>query len=265
MTVFVFDQDIASAIDPIQAEIIREKLQAIPDLVEADLTRTAFSPLIYEYKDYAVGMVDVEGRGIALARNGLPGFLASVIGRAVLDGIDVHGLDGIEPGDVLMTNYAPTIGQHANNVVMYTPMFDEQGVIVAFMSIISHWIDIGGRYPGSCSGTDTTDIFQEGLQLRSVRLQRRGEMVDDMVRIIRHNSRLPDMLMGDVEAQLAGCIKGRQMFEELLERHGKQDVLTAIRMTWAASERAVGLKRSTISLVCSIRFPPMRNSPISTP
>jgi len=226
------------SVDPITLEIIRETLQAVPDLVEADLTRTAFSPLIYEYKDYAVGLVDAQGRIIALARHGLPLFTASLIGRSVQDGLALCGANGIHPGDVLLTNHAGTIGQHLNNVVMYTPVFDTTGALVAFMAIIAHWIDIGGRYPGSCSGTDTTELVQEGLQLRSVKLVRRGEAVDDIYRIIEHNTRFPEMLLGDVAAQLAGCIKGRQLFEELLHRYGTRQLFDAVHMIWEGAERS---------------------------
>ena len=124
--------------DPIAVEIIREKLQSIPDLVEADLTRTAFSPLVYEYKDYSVGLVDAEGQIIALARHGLPMFTASIIGCAVRDGLRTYSSNGIEPGDIIICNHAGTIGQHLNNVVMYTPVHDGEGRLVAFMAIIVH-------------------------------------------------------------------------------------------------------------------------------
>jgi N-methylhydantoinase B len=224
--------------DAITIEIIREKLQSIPDLVEADLTRTAFSPLIYEYKDYSVGMVDAEGRIIALARHGLPMFTASMIGCAVRDGLAIYGNAGIEPGDIIMTNHAGTLGQHLNNVVMYTPVFDTQGRLAAFMAIIVHWIDIGGRYPGSCAGTDTTELLQEGLQLRSVKLHRRGEPVEEIYRVVEYNTRLPEMLLGDIAAQVAGCIRGRLLFEELLERHGADVLLGAIDSIWESSEKA---------------------------
>ena len=224
--------------DPITVEIIREKLQSIPDLVEADLTRTAFSPLIYEYKDYSVGMVDAEGRIIALARHGLPMFTASMIGCAVRDGLAIYGKTGIEPGDIIMTNHAGTLGQHLNNVVMYTPVFDSQGRLAAFMAIIVHWIDIGGRYPGSCAGTDTTELLQEGLQLRTVKLHRRGEPVEEIYRIVEYNTRLPEMLLGDIAAQVAGCIKGRLLFQELLDRHGTGALLGAIESIWDSSEKA---------------------------
>ena len=39
--------------------------------------RTAYSPLVYVYKAYAVGMVDVEGRLISQSRGGIPIFVAA--------------------------------------------------------------------------------------------------------------------------------------------------------------------------------------------
>jgi N-methylhydantoinase B len=230
-----------SSLDPVKLEIIRAGLQSIPDLIEVDLMRTAFSPLIYEYKDYAVGLVDVEGRSIALAQHCLPGFLTNVLGIAVRDGIATYGLDRIEPGDAILCNYAGLIGQHLNNVIMFTPVFGEQQRIVAFMAVNVHWIDIGGRVPGSCWGTDTTELIQEGLQFRSVKLYRRGQPIEEVFRIIVYNTRQPHALLGDIAAQYAACAKGRQMFEQLLARHGQDVVLDAIGMIWrttAAAARA---------------------------
>lgn len=225
-----------TAVDPVTLEIIRTGLQSIPDLIEADLMRTAFSPLIYEYKDYAVGLVDLDGRSIAQATHGLSLFTI-VMGLAVKDGLAVYGRDRIEPGDVIITNFAAALGQHLNNVAMLTPVFSG-GRIVAFMVVTVHWIDIGGRYPGSCIGTDTTELVQEGLHLRAVKLYRRGELVEEVLRIIEYNTRLPDMLLGDIEAQHAGCVKGRQLFEALIARHGEDTVFAAVRAIWHTSEAA---------------------------
>ena len=191
------EQD-AIRVDPVKLEIIRTALQAIPDLIEADITRTAFSPLIYEYKDYAVGLVDAEGRAIALAQHGLPGFLTNILGLAVRDGLKVYGVEAIEPGDAIISNHAGTVGQHLNNVVMYTPVFGTGGRLLAFMAVNVHWIDIGGRVPGSAWGTDTTALIQEGLQLRSVKLYRRGQPVEEMFRVIEYNTRQPEALLGDI-------------------------------------------------------------------
>jgi N-methylhydantoinase B len=106
------------------------------------------------------------------------------------------------------------------------------------MAVTVHWLDVGGRYPGSCLGTDTTDIFQEGLHLRSLKLYKRGELDADVLRVIEYNTRLPDMLLGDIAAQYAGCLKGRLLFEELMARHGETDLLDAIDGIWQSSERA---------------------------
>lgn len=224
-------------IDPVQLEIMRTGLQSIPDLVEADLMRTAFSPLIYEYKDYAVGIVDAQGRSIALATSGLPLFLTNLIGLAVRDGLAIYGEDGLQPGDVIITNNAATIGQHLNNVVMYTPVFADDKIF-GFVSLIVHWIDIGGTYPGSASGTDMTELVQEGLQLHTVKLYQRGQPVMEIFRIIEGNTRQKDMLMGDIAAQYSGCIKGHNLLSEFLNRYGAERVKAAIQQIFAQTEAA---------------------------
>lgn len=60
----------------------------------------------------------------------------------------------------------------------------------------------GGRVSGSFS-TDTTEIFQEGLQLRSVKVYKRGKPDEEILRIIRHNIRFPELSLGDMAAQVA--------------------------------------------------------------
>jgi N-methylhydantoinase B len=230
----------APNVDPISLEIIRQLLQSIPDEIETDLTRTAFSPLIYEYKDYAVGIVDAEGRLITQSRGGIPIFLANVLGLAVLDGIATYGRENIHPGDVLITNHSGTMGQHLNNVVMYAPVFDpaDPGRIVAFMCVLEHWTDVGGRYVGSSASNDTTEIFQEGIQFRSVKLHSRGQPVPEMYRMIEYNTRFPEMVLGDVEAQYAGCLKGSTLFTDIAQKFGTETTLQAIAMMWTQSEAA---------------------------
>jgi N-methylhydantoinase B len=224
-------------INPITAEVIRHGLISIPNQIDVNITRTAFSPLIYEYKDYAVGIVDSQGRLICQATGGIPIFVANALGVAVRDGIEVHGLDGIEPGDVIISNHAATLGQHLNNVVMYTPVFSDSRLF-GFMCVLVHWIDVGGAVPGSCLSTTTTDIFQEGIQFRSVKLWSRGKLVKDIYGIIEVNTRFPHMARGDLESQLAGCMLGKGKLEELLQKYQMDDVLKSIELMWDRSESA---------------------------
>jgi N-methylhydantoinase B len=227
-------------IDPITSEVIRHGLLSIPNQIDVNITRTAFSPLIYEYKDYAVGIVDPEGRLIAQAKGGIPLFVANALGVGVRDGLEVYGRDQIAPGDVIFTNDPGTLGQHLNNVVMYTPVYAGPGQsrLFGFMAVLVHWIDIGGRNVGSSSGSGNTEIFQEGIQFRSVKLMSEGRPVREMYRMIEANTRFPRLLLGDVESQLSGCLAGRDMIVALIEKYGLDTVNAAVELMWDRSEAA---------------------------
>jgi len=205
-----------SGIDPITLEVIRYGLISAAAQVDANLMRTAYSPYIHEYKDYAVGLVDSGGNLIAQNAGGMPIFVADSVGMAVRDGLDLYGRERLAHGDVLICNHAAVQGQHLNNVVMYTPIFGdaERTVLIGFFAINMHWIDIGGSVPRS------TDIFMEGLQFRSIKLVARGEPIEEVYRIIENNSRFPSELMGDIAAQLSGCLAGRDLVAALAAKYG---------------------------------------------
>lgn len=228
-----------STIDPITLEIIRRGLIAIPNEIDANITRTAFSPLVYEYKDFATGLVDPDGRLIAQGDGSIPIFVANALGNAVRDGLEIYGIDDMHPGDIIISNHAGTLGQHLNNVVMYTPVYvgPDGADLLGFMCVLVHWIDIGGGAVGSCSATDTTDIFQEGIQYRTVKLWSRGERNEELYRIVQYNTRFPEMVLGDLDAQLAGTLAGRDKVIALVDRYGTDTVRTAIDAIWDQSER----------------------------
>ena len=226
----------SETLDPITVEVIRRRLVAIADEVDVNITRTAFSPYIYEYKDYAVGIVDANGDLVCQCTAGMPVFVADVMRAAVQDGLDLYGRDDLHEGDAIVTNYAGTIGQHLNNVTMYTPIHAQGGtLLIGFMVVVMHWIDVGGRDIGSISKF-ATDIFQEGIQFRTVKLRSRGEPVREMYRMIEHNTRFPVEMMGDINSQIGGCLMGRDSVAELAERYGVATFRGAIEIIWRQSE-----------------------------
>lgn len=228
-------------VDPIAAEIIMHGLCAIPNLIDKNVTRTAFSFLISEYKDYAVGIVDADGRLIAQCKGGLPIFCANALCAAVQDGLKIYGKARLQHGDVVISNHAGTMGQHLNNVVMYTPVrvsAADDG-LVGFLAIVMHWLDVGGIVVGSCQSPETTDVFQEGIQFHTVKLLSAGERIEEMFRIIQCNTRFPTMVLGDIDSQIAGCLMGRDMMLELVHRYGADQVRAAVESFWAKSEKAV--------------------------
>ncbi len=74
-------------LDPITLEVIRHGIVSITDQIDANISRTAFSPYIYEYKDFAVGLVGPDGELIAQCTGGMPVFVADSVGMAVRDGL----------------------------------------------------------------------------------------------------------------------------------------------------------------------------------
>jgi len=216
----------APVVDPITLEVIRHGLVSIPNQIDANMTRTAFSPYIYEYRDYAVGFVGPDGELVAQSVGGMPIFVADSVGAAVRDGLAHYGAEGIHPGDVIVCNHAAVQGQHLNNTVMYTPV-DSDGTRIGYFAVNVHWMDIGGGAIGSIS-KDSTDIFMEGLQLRQIRLWSKGQRVDDIYRIIENNTRFPTEMLGDIEAQLAGCLQGRDLMAALAHRYGTETFLSAV-------------------------------------
>jgi len=89
----IFPTSTKSPVDPITLEVIRHGLVSITDQIDANITRTAFSPYIYEYKDFAVGLAGPDGELIAQSTGGMPVFVADSVGMAVRDGLAVYGRD----------------------------------------------------------------------------------------------------------------------------------------------------------------------------
>ena len=154
----------------------------------------------------------------------------------MVDTIEVIGIDNWEPGDVAVTNYPPANGHHLNNVVCVSPVFFEER-LVAFTAIRTHWLDVGGKVAGS-TPTDSTDIFQEGLQMRALKLYKRGTLDPEIARVVEYNTRYPDLLFGDIRAQEAACRLGGKRFVELMEKYGEAIVRDCIAEIWDRSEAA---------------------------
>jgi N-methylhydantoinase B len=149
--------------------------------------------------------------------------------------VDTYGLDGFEPGDVLISNDPRICGQHLNNIVVFTPIFFE-GKLVAFPALRAHWVDVGGGSRGFGS-TASREIFHEGLQLCGLKIYKAGQPIEEVIRLIRDNIRFPDSSFGDLRAQIAGCRLGERRMQELYGRYGFDTMQAAIAEIWDQSER----------------------------
>lgn len=212
-----------NSIDPFTREVITNALRSAAEEMFINLGRTAKSSVIYETLDYACGLIDSEANVIAQA-NGVPGFLGT-LKYCVKDTIEKFGLDGFDPGDVVVLNDYHG-GTHLNDVAMVAPIFAD-GDVVLFTASKAHWTDVGGKDPGSWT-TDSTSVFQEGIQYPMVKLYEGGDLNRHVRDIIAANTRMPAMTLGDMQAQEASMEVAAERVSEILDRYGREEVLTAM-------------------------------------
>ena len=89
-------------------------------------------------------------------------------------------------------------------------------------------------------------MWAEGMLLDAVKLYEAGNRVESLWKYIRDNTRVPDLVMGDLEAQIASAELGVRRFEELLDKYGKDDVISSCNQLMDYTER---LMRREISKI----------------
>ena len=237
--------------DPITLEIIQNSLQSAADEMFAAMKKTAMSSIIYEVLDMGTGITDARGE-IACSGAGIPAFVG-VLDKAVTVIVDkFSGPDAVEPGDVFVTN-DPYYGgvTHLNDIVVVMPVFADERII-AWTANIAHNSDVGGMAPGSLTG-EATEIFQEGLRLPAVKMISRGEPIPPVMEIIKVNSRMPEVLEGDVWAAIASVRIGTARLAEIAGKYGTATFEQAMTAFMDYGERVsrsalATLPRGTFSL-----------------
>ncbi len=223
-------------VDPITVEIIRCALRAAANEMSAVLKKTAYNMMIYEVQDYCVAILDHEGRTMSQNEGALPIFLAD-LGVAVQGGIEVYGRESVRPGDVFLVNHPEICGQHLNNMAVYTPFFWENELL-CFLAVRAHWIDVGGGSTGFGSSM-TRDVYEEGLQIRSVKIYAAGKPNLEVLRLIEDNIRFPESSLGDLRAQIACCRTGEERLEQLCRRYGRARFQEAVWAIWDQTDKLV--------------------------
>ena len=97
------------------------------------------------------------------------------------------------------------------------------GRVVAFVQAFGHHDDIGGAVPGSMP-SHATSVFEEGLMVPPIRLWDAGVPNRAALTIMTRNSRMPDSLAADLDAECSACLMGARRLAELFERYGTATV-----------------------------------------
>jgi N-methylhydantoinase B len=220
------------ALKPIEIEVMRYAFLAAAEEMKINLRRTAHNPIIYEVLDFSCGIFDRSCRTIAQA-DGLPGFLGH-LSAAVTTLVGDVGYAALRAGDLYLMNDTYAQGTHLNDVTTIEPVFHEDELL-AFVVTRAHWLEIGAIAPGG--SIETTDVVQEGLWLRSVRLYEEGRLNESVWRVIEYNIRSQESMLGDLQAQVAASRTGADRMRELAARYGREAIEAAADAIIAQGER----------------------------
>ncbi|HEX2317005.1 MAG TPA: hydantoinase B/oxoprolinase family protein [Thermomonospora sp.] len=201
--------------DPIVLEIVEGTLASVEREVETAIARTARSPMIRDAHDFRAGIHD-------RALRKLTGRSYSALVQPVVRDFPIETM---RPGDVFFHNdvYLSEGGiGHLPDLCVTVPVFHE-GEVVAFVQAFGHHDDIGGSVPGSMP-SHARSVFEEGLMVPPIRLWDQGVPNEAALRIMTRNSRTPDSLAGDLDAECSACLMGARRLAELFERYGRQAV-----------------------------------------
>ena len=231
------------SVDPITVEVIRHKLEAASRDIRRVVERAAYSPILYEVVDFSCGILDPAANLVA-ETPGLPIFLAN-LSYSVKAVYDTIGKENLNPGDVIMCNDPYNGGYtHCPDIVVLCPAFHE-GEIEGWAAFRGHTVDMGGIYPGGWY-SNTTEAFQEGFRLPPVKVWAEGKPRRDIFNLVRSNSRVPDSVLGDIRAMVAGVRTGAARVRGLVEKYGVETTRSAITEILDQGER---LSRAAVARI----------------
>jgi N-methylhydantoinase B len=113
---------------------------------------------------------------------------------------------------------------HLPDLCVTVPVFASTGSasgrrVVAFVQAFGHHDDIGGAVPGSMPSA-ATSVFEEGLMVPPIRLWDEGRPNRAALTIMTRNSRMPESLAADLDAECSACLMGARRLGELFDRYG---------------------------------------------
>jgi N-methylhydantoinase B len=234
--------------DAITIQILRNKIASLVDEMHYHFYRSGYSTIIRESRDFSCVIVDRTGRLIVAP----PMFFHAPVYRYLVGRIlEVHAGDVAE-GDVFVSNHPYEGGlPHVSDMAFVAPVFAD-GEIVAFAGSIAHKADIGGTVAGSTSA-NATELFHEGLLIPPIKIVDAGRPLADIERLILSNSRQPDLVRGDMQAQIAVTQMGAARVKEFCARFGAATVTDAFAaiLNGAAQELRGALARLPAGEACA--------------
>ena len=205
-------------IDPIQFEVVRSALTQVAEEMAAALRRSAYSTNVKTRQDFSCAFFDRDCRPISQAFT-QPVHLGSFV-ELIPTSVAQYGSENLEPGGMLVVNNPFGGGSHLNDVTVFGPVH-HNSELVGYVASLAHHVDVGGGAPASIGPFQ--EIFQEGVIIPPVKLVKRGEMNEDVFKLLLAQIRSKRVTTGDFRAQVAANTVGARRLVNLVEKYGVND------------------------------------------
>lgn len=211
-------------LDPVTFEVLKNAFATSVNLMSEQILRTCYSFVIYS-RDFSSALCDAEGNTVMQGSQDIAVHVGTLHFqcKAVLEefGDDIH------EGDVFAVNDPYMGGTHMNDVSFIRPIFAE-GELIAFAQNKGHWADAGGSVPGSFDVSAKT-FYSEGIRITPVRIWSQGHYLKDVAKMIASNTRDPEIVIGDLEAQAEATAVCEREVLRLVDKYGVDTIRTALR------------------------------------
>jgi N-methylhydantoinase B len=225
----------AKQLGPVQLEILHSALTAVAEEMSIAVRRTSRSTTVREMLDYSTAIFDAQGRNIAQSTSSPMALtLAPCLEQVLAEHLPPASWD---EGDVVILNDPYSGSQHLPDIVTFLPVF-AGGERIGFAGAMAHHVDVGGPSPGSYN-LKAREIFAEGLRIPPLKVRRRGVLAQDLIGLVLANVRQPEILQGDLMAQIASLDIGARGLQRLAAKYGADTVVTAARQMLEQAEAAM--------------------------
>ncbi len=204
--------------DPVELALGQKQIDHVAHTMGWAMARTARSPIFSQSHDFSCFIGDANGNVVSQA-DGIPIHTGS--GGFGLRHVLEDFAGDINPGDVFILNDPYEAGgNHLPDWTVVRPVFAWEH-LVAFVANRAHQSDIGGGAAGTYNAA-ATEIFHEGVRLPVLKLVDKGRPRHDLLRLLRINSRTPDLASGDLAAMIGSTEVGMRRIAELADNVGPE-------------------------------------------
>ena len=219
-------------VDPLTLSVVASKLNTITDEMAIVVLKTARSPIFAEANDFSCLICNWDGEMVT-QHGGIPAHAACgfFTPRAVMQKYK----GSINDGDVFLVNDPYSGSMHLADMVVVTPVFYQEE-LVFFTLLAAHHADIGGPFAGSYNPLSES-IFHEGVRIVPIKIIDRGKANEEVMDLIKTNTRSVTLFESDILAQIGACSVGKRRLVEMIKKYSLPKIKEVVSQWLDNSEK----------------------------